>query len=80
MSAQVIPLDDSGALKTALLEVQRGVDAGRIRALAIVAVDASGGFEPFWGASRSLGAHAGSILRGAVAWLGAAMDTQAAMP
>jgi len=76
MSARVVTLDGP-ELKDALLELLRGVEAGRLRAVALVAVDSSGGFEPVWGASRSLGPHAGSILRGAVAYLGARMDSEA---
>jgi hypothetical protein len=77
MSARVIPLEDTTAVKEQLEAIQRGIDAGRIRGLALIAIDVSGDFEPLWGASRTLGMHAGSVLRGAVAWLGAAMDLQA---
>ena len=77
MSARVIPLEDAAAVKGALTELMSGLEAGRLRGVALIAVDASGGFEPFWGASRTLGPHAGSILRGAVAWLGARMDVSA---
>jgi hypothetical protein len=77
MSARVISLEDPDATKRVLTELVRGVEAGRIRAVAIVAADAAGGLEPFWGASRTLGVHAGSILRGAVAYLGARMDAEA---
>ncbi len=77
MSARLVALDDAEALHGILEELRRGVEAGRIRAVAIVAADAGGGLEPFWGASRSLGPHAGSVLRGAVAYLGALMDAEA---
>jgi hypothetical protein len=73
----VIALDDAEGIKAACADLERGVEAGRLRAVAIVAVDSSGGLEPMWGASRTLGPHAGSILRGAVAYLGARMDAEA---
>ena len=77
MSARVIPLDDTAGVTHALTELMGDLEAGRVRALAIIAVDASGGLAPWWGASRTLGAHAGSILRGAVTYLGACMDAEA---
>jgi hypothetical protein len=77
VSARVIPLDDTEAVKHALADLARGIEAGRVRAFALVAVDSAGGFEPSWGAARSLGPHAGSILRGAVAYLAAVMDAEA---
>lgn len=77
MSTRVIPLEDTDGVTQALTELRRGIEAGRLRAVAVIAVDAAGGFEPRWGASRTLGPHAGSILRGAVAYLGACMDAEA---
>jgi len=80
MSVRVVPLEDADGVKRSLTELLRGVEKGRIRAVAVVAVDAAGGFEPWCGASQTLGPHAGSIVRGAVAWLGAAMDAAALEP
>jgi len=77
MSARVIPLEDAAGVKAAVAELVSGVEEGRIRAVAIVTADVSGGLQPWWGATRSLGVHAGSILRGAVAYLGARMDSEA---
>lgn len=76
MSAR-IPIDDAERTRHVLGELARGVEVGRLRAVAVVAVDGSGGLEVWWGASRTLGPHAGSILRGAVAYLGARMDADA---
>ena len=77
MSARLLPLDDTQGVKQALAELLRGIEAGRLRGFALVAVDSSGGFESSWGAARTLGPHAGSILRGAVAYLAAVMDAEA---
>jgi len=77
VSARVVPLEDGAGLKAALEELRRGVEAGEVRAVAIITADAGGGLEPWWGASRSLGAHAGTVLRGMVAYLGALMDAEA---
>jgi len=77
MSARVIPLDDTARLGTLFTELLERVDAGTVRAVAFVAVDASGGLQVEWGAARGLGVHAGSVLRGAVAYLGARMDAEA---
>lgn len=80
MSARVVQLEDTEAVKAALLELLKGVETGHIRAVALVTADATGGLDPWWGASRSLGAHAGTLLRGAVAYLGARMDAEALEP
>ena len=77
MSARVIALEDTEGVKRALEELRRGIEAGRIRAVALVTADAAGGLDPWWAASRTLGAHAGTLLRGAVAYLGARMDSEA---
>jgi len=77
MSARVVPLEDGGGLKAALEALLADLDAGRIRAVVIVTADAAGGLDPWWGASRSLGPHAGTVLRGMVAYLGALMDAEA---
>ncbi len=77
MSARVVQLEDTEGVTQALTELLRGVETGRIRAVALIVADTAGGLEPWWAASRTLGAHAGSILRGAVAYLGARMDAEA---
>jgi len=68
---------DAEALQAALLLVRAGVETGAVRAVALVVVDERGGLEPAWFAAPTLGPHAGSILRGAVAYLGARMDAEA---
>jgi hypothetical protein len=77
MSARVIPLDDTDRVDQELDALSARLALGEVRAVAFVVADASGGLEVWWGASRSLGPHAGSILRGAVAYLGARMDSEA---
>jgi len=77
VSARVVPLEDGAGVKAALEALLADLDAGRIRAVVIVTADASGGLEPWWGASRMLGPHAGTVLRGMVAYLGALMDAEA---
>jgi len=77
MSARVVPLENAEGVRQALDDLKAEIDAGRIRAVAIVAAHGDGGLEPWWGASRSFGAHAGTMLRGMVAWLGARMDAEA---
>lgn len=77
MSARVVQLEDSEGVRAALEELRRGIETGRIRAVALVTADAAGGLDPWWSASRTLGAHAGTLLRGAVAYLGARMDSEA---
>jgi len=77
MSARVIPLEDSAGVAELVTELTARVASGEARAVALVVVDASGGLEVSWGASRTLGVHAGSILRGAAAYLGARMDLEA---
>lgn len=78
MSADVIPLADTGRIVDALREVIRSVEAGEVVGLALVAIHAEGGFfEPIWFGTSGLGVHGGSILRGAVCWLGAEMDAKA---
>ena len=75
--ATVIALDDAGDVERVLAELTGALSEGRVRGLVVVAVLGDGGFEPWWGATRTLGPHAGSILRGAVAYLGARMDAEA---
>jgi len=77
MSARVIPLDDSARVAEVLDELAVRIGNARVTAVALVVVDASGGLEVEWGAARVLGVHAGSVLRGAVAYLGARMDAEA---
>lgn len=77
MSAEVIPLDDMRRVVDALAELCEGIESGAVRGLALVAIHADGGFIPIWGGSRALGPHGGSILRGAVCWLGAELDVKA---
>lgn len=77
MSAHVIHVENTDELRRAVAALVAGLEKGRLRAVAVVAVDAAGGFEPWWGASATLGPHAGSILRGGVAYLAAAMDAAA---
>jgi len=78
MSERLIPLDDTEAVKQALADLIRGIESGEVHGLALVAIHADGGFfEPLWFGTRALGPHGGSILRGAVCWLGAEMDAKA---
>jgi len=77
VSARVVPLEDGAGVKAALEALVADVEAGKVRAVAIITADAAGGLEPWWGASRMLGAHAGTVLRGMVAYLGALMDAEA---
>jgi len=73
----VLPLDNAEGVRQALDDLKAQIDAGDVRAVAIVAAHGDGGLEPWWGASRSYGAHAGTVLRGMVAYLGALMDAEA---
>ena len=78
MSAEVIPLGDTRRIVDALADLIRGIESGEIEGLALVAIHADGGFfEPIWFGTRGLGPHGGTILRGAVCWLGAEMDSKA---
>jgi len=77
MSARVLLLEDTAGVEQALAELLRGIAVGDVHAIALVVVDHSGGLAPWWGAARTLGTHAGSILRGAVTYLGACMDAEA---
>ena len=77
MSARVIALDDSAGVAELLLGLMDRLRTEAAVGVALVVVDASGGLEVEWGAARVLGRHAGSILRGAVAYLGARMDAEA---
>jgi hypothetical protein len=77
MTARVIPLEDTTRLAEWIADLAKRIDAGDVRAFALVVAEPSGGLSVWWGASRQLGAHAGSILRGAVAYLGARMDVDA---
>jgi len=78
VSAEVIPLGDTRRLVSALADLIRGIESGEVQGLALVAIHAEGGFfEPLWFGTRGLGPHGGSILRGAVCWLGAEMDAKA---
>ena len=74
MSAAALTAD---GIQAALLLLRAGVETGAVRAVALVVVDESGGLEPAWFAAPTLGPHAGSILRGAAAYLGARMDSEA---
>jgi len=77
VSARVVPLEDGAGVKAALEALLLEVEAGGIRAVAIVAAHADGGLETWWAASRSFGAHAGTVLRGMIAYLAAVMDAEA---
>jgi len=77
MSARVIPLESTGGVTAVLEELRAGIAAGRIRAVVFVTADADGGLGPWWGASKTLGPHAGTMLRGMVAYVGALMDSAA---
>ena len=77
MRARLLALENRAALDAAFSELARDIDAGRIRALVLVVAGDDGSLEPLWGAQRSLGAHAGTILRGMVAYAGALMDSEA---
>jgi len=74
---RVLPLDNAEDVRQALDDLRAQIDAGDVRAVAIVAAHADGGIEPWWGASRSYGTHAGTVLRGMVAYLAAVMDAEA---
>jgi hypothetical protein len=75
----VIPLDDPAVaeLRAFLDELTADIAAGRVVALALVAASADGDLAVNWGALPCAGPHAGSVLRGAVAYLGARMDAAA---
>jgi len=75
--SRVFVLDDAVGITAALEELCAEIDAGRVRALVLVVAGQDGGLEPWWGAERSVGAHAGTILRGMVAYVGALMDREA---
>lgn len=77
MSADVIPLDDKREILDALANLMRQIEAGTVRGVCLVAIHDDGGFWPLWHATKHLGPHSGSVLRGAVCWLGAAMDAKA---
>jgi len=77
MTARVLVFENAAALRDALEELGRDIDAGGVRALVMVVARGDGGLEPWWGAERSLGVHAGTMLRGMVAYLGAVMDSAA---
>jgi hypothetical protein len=77
LSAEVRSLDGREITVEALAALSREIDAGTVRGVCLVAMHADGRFTPIWYASASLGRHAGSILRGAVCWLGAEMDAKA---
>ena len=72
-----VPLDDTRRVGQLLDELAERLEAGEVRAVAFVVADASGGLDVWWGATQTLGPHAGSVLRGAVAYLGARMDREA---
>jgi hypothetical protein len=80
MSARVVPLDDTAEVARLLDALDQRIASGAVRAVAFVLADAAGGLETWWGATGTLGPHAGSILRGAVAYLGARMDAEALAP
>jgi len=78
MSARVVPLEKwPEGVREELDALAAEVEAGRIRALVLVTATADGGLTPCWGASRSLGPHGGTILRGMVAFIGAVIDALA---
>jgi hypothetical protein len=78
MSAHVVPLEeDTTEVRALLEELLAEIAAGRVVAAAFVTARADGGLDGKWGATRTLGPHAGSVLRGAVAYLGARMDATA---
>ncbi len=58
-------------------EIVRGVEAGTVVGLALVTIAPDGGLGPRWVVSSASGPHAGTILRGAVAYLGAVLDAGA---
>jgi hypothetical protein len=66
-----VTLDETTAALEQLLE------SGDAVAIALVVAGPEGTLQPWWSVSRTLGAHAGSVLRGAVAYLGARMDAEA---
>lgn len=69
---------DADGLLAMLEDIRAGIVRGEVTAVALVGVVArSGGLDPGWWAAPSLGPHAGSILRGAAAYLGARMDAEA---
>jgi hypothetical protein len=68
--------DDADVLRVAS-ELRDALKNGEVLAVAFVTVHGDGGLLVRWGAAASLGDHAGSILRGAVAYLGARMDAKA---
>jgi len=71
-------VSDTRRIVDALGDLVRALEAGEVCGLALVAIHADGGFfEPLWFGTRGLGPHGGSILRGAVCWLGAEMDAKA---
>ena len=80
MSVREAGREDTAALQAALDLLVAALDAGRIAAVALIAADAEGALVPWWGAASALGPHAGSVLRGAVAYLGARMDAAALAP
>ena len=75
--ARVVALDDTAAVTAALDGLLAAIKAGRVTAVALVAAGPDGALEPWWGAARPVGPQAGSILRGAVAYLAAVMDAEA---
>jgi hypothetical protein len=80
MSPRIIPLATTAEVDILLGDLAAMVAAGTVRAVAVVLADADGGLDTWWGASQQLGPHAGSVLRGAVAYLGARMDAAALAP
>lgn len=77
MSGNVVELETPEDVRRVLLDILERLEAGEVRAVAFVATTDAGTMVPWWGAARALGPHAGSILRGAVAYLAAAMDAEA---
>ena len=74
----MIALGDRARIVDALGDLIHAIKSGEVEGLALVAIHTEGGFfEPIWFGTRRLGPHGGSILRGAVCWLGAEMDAKA---
>lgn len=76
MTPELFPLDDTRAVLDVLDALKSDIASGAVTGLALVVIRHDG-FVPVWHASPTLGQHTGSILRGAVCWLGAEMDARA---
>lgn len=67
----------SADVRHVLVELGAALDRGDVVALAVVTAHEGGGIAVHWGADKSLGAHAGTMLRGMAAYLGSQMDGKA---